>query len=202
MPARSVSVAISGNLLAIGAFYDNAVTLVDITDPSNPIKLSELKDGVGGFNNLSSVYDVALSPNGLLAIAGAYDHAVTLVSVTNPANPVLLAELINGTNGLDSLFIVNGVAFSGNWLAVLATGAADVPIHAPSAPAQVKYQLAHSGARAAIVSGRNQAAKVLDAQGGTLKASAEEKLKLGLHNWLEAHVLRREAEALRARARR
>ena len=47
-------------------------------------------------------------------------------------------------------------------IAVLATGAADVPIHAPSAPAQVRYQLAHSGARAVIVSGQAQAAKVLE----------------------------------------
>ena len=46
-------------------------------------------------------------------------------------------------------------------IAVLATGAIDVPIHAPSAPAQVEYQLAHSGARGVIVSGQAQANKVL-----------------------------------------
>ena len=54
---------------------------------------------------------------------------------------------------------------STDWLtadiAVLATGAIDVPIHAPSAPAQVEYQLAHSGARGVIVSDQAQANKVL-----------------------------------------
>ncbi|GAC1469264.1 MAG: AMP-dependent synthetase/ligase [Isosphaeraceae bacterium] len=54
---------------------------------------------------------------------------------------------------------------SADWLtadiAILATGAADVPIHAPSAPSQVEYQLRHSGARGVIVSGQAQADKVL-----------------------------------------
>ena len=50
-------------------------------------------------------------------------------------------------------------------IAVLATGAADVPVHAPSAPAQVEYQLGHSGARAVIVSDQAQADKVLAVRG-------------------------------------
>ena len=45
-------------------------------------------------------------------------------------------------------------------IAILAIGAVDVPIHAPSAPSQVEYQLRHSGARAVIVSGQAQAEKV------------------------------------------
>ncbi len=52
-----------------------------------------------------------------------------------------------------------------NWLtadlAILATGAADVPIHAPSSSAQVEYQIRHSGATVAIVSNRDQAEKIL-----------------------------------------
>lgn len=52
-----------------------------------------------------------------------------------------------------------------DWLtadvALLAAGAVDVPIHAPSAANQVAYQLRHSGARAVIVSGQGQADKVL-----------------------------------------
>lgn len=45
--------------------------------------------------------------------------------------------------------------------AVLSCGAADVPLHAPLAPAQVAYQVAHSGARGIIVSNQQQAEKVL-----------------------------------------
>jgi long-chain acyl-CoA synthetase len=46
-------------------------------------------------------------------------------------------------------------------VAVLAAGAADVAMHAPLAPGQAQYQLAHSEARAAIVSNQEQADKVL-----------------------------------------
>ena len=46
-------------------------------------------------------------------------------------------------------------------IAILATGAVDVPVHAPSSPAQVEYQLRHSGARAVVVSNQGQADKVL-----------------------------------------
>jgi long-chain acyl-CoA synthetase len=46
-------------------------------------------------------------------------------------------------------------------VAILSAGAADVPIHAPSSPPQVQYQLSHSGSRGVIVSGQSQADKVL-----------------------------------------
>jgi long-chain acyl-CoA synthetase len=46
-------------------------------------------------------------------------------------------------------------------LAILSAGAADVPLHAPLSPAQVQYQLAHSGAKGVVVSGQAQADKVL-----------------------------------------
>jgi long-chain acyl-CoA synthetase len=46
-------------------------------------------------------------------------------------------------------------------IAILSTGAADVTMHAPLSAAQVEYQLAHSSARAVIVSNQEQADKVL-----------------------------------------
>lgn len=46
--------------------------------------------------------------------------------------------------------------------AILSSGAADVPLHAPLAPAQVEYQVAHSEARGIIVSGQSQADKVAE----------------------------------------
>ncbi len=44
--------------------------------------------------------------------------------------------------------------------AILSAGAVDVPIHAPASPAQVRYQLAHSGARGIVVSDTAQLQKV------------------------------------------
>ncbi len=47
-------------------------------------------------------------------------------------------------------------------VALLSAGAAGVTMHAPLAPAQVEYQLAHSEARGVIVSNQEQADKVLN----------------------------------------
>jgi long-chain acyl-CoA synthetase len=44
--------------------------------------------------------------------------------------------------------------------AILSTGAADVPLHAPLAPRQVEYQVGHSQSRGIVVSGQHQADKV------------------------------------------
>src|SRR5580700_6877330 len=46
--------------------------------------------------------------------------------------------------------------------AILSTGAADVPLHAPLAPRQVEYQVGHSGSRGIIVSNQEQANKVFE----------------------------------------
>jgi long-chain acyl-CoA synthetase len=48
--------------------------------------------------------------------------------------------------------------------AILSTAAVNVPLHAPLAPQQVAYQVSHSGSRGIIVSGRNQADKVIAVQ--------------------------------------
>ena len=47
-------------------------------------------------------------------------------------------------------------------LAILAAGAVDVPMHAPLSPAQVAYQLGHSGATGVIVGSSEQAEKVAE----------------------------------------
>jgi long-chain acyl-CoA synthetase len=47
-------------------------------------------------------------------------------------------------------------------IAILATGAVSVPIHASSTAAQVEYLLRHSGARSVVVSDQGQADKVLE----------------------------------------
>lgn len=46
--------------------------------------------------------------------------------------------------------------------AILSCGAADVPLHAPLAPVQVEYQVAHSEARGIIVSNQAQADKLAE----------------------------------------
>ncbi|MCI0536556.1 MAG: hypothetical protein L0Z50_15155 [Verrucomicrobiales bacterium] len=114
-------VAGSGNLLAVAALVDGAVTLMDITNPSAPIMQTQIKDGTGAFTSLDGARGVALTGN-LLAVAAQFDHAVTLIDVRNPAAPVRLAELRDGAAGFDELDNVVHVAVSGHLLAIAAYG--------------------------------------------------------------------------------
>jgi long-chain acyl-CoA synthetase len=67
-----------------------------------------------------------------------------------------------GVNAGDRVAILSENRYE--WLiadeAILSTGAADVPLHAPLAPRQVEYQVGHSQSRGIIVSGQHQADKV------------------------------------------
>ena len=66
-----------------------------------------------------------------------------------------------GPNDRVGLIAENRVEWLVADVALLSVGAANVSMHAPLAPPQVEYQLAHSEARAVIVSGQEQADKVL-----------------------------------------
>ena len=99
--------------------------------------------------------------------------------------------------------------------AVLSTGAADVPLHAPLATAQVEYQVGHSESRGIFVNGQIQADKVFSSlhslprleflicfepvmvpEGCSLKVLSWEELKeRGCHAGItaEAEIARREA---------
>ena len=112
-------VAASGDLVAIASRTTSTVTLVDITDPENPVVQSQLQDGVDGFDLLSGVRRVALADN-LLVISARNENAVTLVDVSDPTNPIKLIELVDNADGWDNLFGAMGVAIAGDLLAITA----------------------------------------------------------------------------------
>jgi hypothetical protein len=105
---------VSGNLLAVTGLETNAVTLIDITDPTNPQRRFEFVDGVGGYDGLLYTIAAALDGN-RLAIVGALDYSVTLVDVSAPASPVRLAVLSDFEPLIGPPV---GVAISGNRMVV------------------------------------------------------------------------------------
>lgn len=127
--------AVEGDLAALAGFMDSTVSFFSMAG-GNPIMLSQLKDGVGGFNNLGGTYGVALRGD-IAIVAGSADNTVSLVSITNPSNPVLLAELKNGSGGWSNLSVPDDVAVNGNLLAISAyadNAVSLVDIANPSAP--------------------------------------------------------------------
>jgi len=81
------------------------------------VKRAELRNGVGGFNEIDGPVGLAVSGN-LLAIASSVSDAVTLADISNPASPVLRATMKDGQFGFDYLNGASAVAFNGSLLAI------------------------------------------------------------------------------------
>jgi formylglycine-generating enzyme required for sulfatase activity len=91
-----------GVLFCASAGTENAVTLIDVSDPSNPALLSVLRDGDGTYDYLNTPRRIAIA-NGLLYIPAEGDSALTVVDVADPYNPVLLEEIVDGQSGFEML---------------------------------------------------------------------------------------------------
>ena len=89
------SSAVKGDYAYIAASSDNAITVVNISDPDSPVLVTTLKDGVGGFDYLGGVYSLVIDGNYLYA--GALDdNAVTIINISSPASPTLVTQLVDG----------------------------------------------------------------------------------------------------------
>ena len=131
------AVVISTNhLMAVADSLANAVTLVNVHDPSNYTVLKILKDGVGGLNYLAGPSALAFS-GGTLAIAAFDDNAVTLVDVSYPPLPLVQSVIRQTNNGFNQISGPGSVAFSGNLLAIASRYSSAVTladVSNPSAP--------------------------------------------------------------------
>jgi len=167
---------VTNNIAYVVAEVDRAVTIIDVTNPQNPVKLAELVNGTGGITSLDApvdiivdrtnlyvlafsssslavfdvsnpsnpqlraqIFDDSVSPtspfkrlgspyrmaldNNLLYIAARTDNAVTILSVTNPASPQLVSEIVDDSVNQNSPFTklagANGVDVVGNRLYVV-----------------------------------------------------------------------------------
>ena len=131
------NVAVCSNLLAIAGRGSSAVTLADISNPAAPVFKSVMVNGTFGFNNLASASGLAFASNNVLAIGAVGSSAVTLVNVSNPSNPTVLSQLVNGVGGYNYLVSPYNLAINGNLLAIPdeSSGAISlVDITAPASP--------------------------------------------------------------------
>jgi hypothetical protein len=116
--AGASDVAVSGNLIAVAAAGDAAVTPVVLNFPSSILRQPQL-NAASGYTNLAGASAVAFSGR-LLAVAANNANAVTLADLTTPAVPVKRAELRDGVGGFNELGGAVDVAFTGNLMAIAA----------------------------------------------------------------------------------
>ena len=93
-----------GNTYAIVAVSgDNAVQIIDITDPANPLPVIVLLDGQGGFEALGGAYGVTLATIGestYALVAASDDHAVQIIDITDPNVPLPVANIFDAERDL------------------------------------------------------------------------------------------------------
>ncbi len=110
------SVQVVGATAYVSAYNDDALTIMDVSNPVAPVKLAEIVDEVGGFNRLGGVRSVHVV--GTTAyVAADRDDALTIIDVSNPAAPVKQAEIVDGVGGFGGLqyptcvYVVDSTAY-------------------------------------------------------------------------------------------
>ncbi len=84
----------SNTYAAVASYQDNALQIVDITNPAAPMATGNLKDG--GSARLDGPRDVeifTIGSNTYAAVASSADNALQIVDVTNPADPTPAGRL-------------------------------------------------------------------------------------------------------------
>ena len=144
------TVKIAGHTYAIVASYhDDAIVVVRITDPANPVRVINAIDGVKGFTELNGAWSVAITEisNRVYAVvASRDDDGVQIIDITNPAGPVPTAAMTSDTrrtttgySQLGAVIDVETAEISGRHYAVASSlkGVQIIDITNPSSPAPV-----------------------------------------------------------------
>lgn len=111
---------VSGNYAYISAAYDDAITVVDVSNPDAPSLVTVLKHNEGGFNYLD--YVIALVVDGSYLYAASIgggsdgDSAISIISIADPAHPSLEAVLVDNVAGYNKLWSVSSLCVHDNHL--------------------------------------------------------------------------------------
>ena len=88
----------NGRILAAGTGdTDHSVTLWDVENPAQPIKIANFTRDTG------TVRTVAFSANSQILATASWDHTVTLWNIKNPAQPRYLAIITRHTDEVEAL---------------------------------------------------------------------------------------------------
>lgn len=153
------SVFVTGGYAYVASYGSNALEIIDLTTPTNPIHKSSLVSGTGGalLNGCSSIF---VSGN-LAYVASFKSKSLQIIDVSTPSAPILKGSIKHGgagvmLNGPMSVYVSGNYAyvadFSGNGLEIIDVSNPAAPVH--------KGSIAHGsgnallrGARSVFVSG-------------------------------------------------
>ncbi len=91
------------------------LTIIDVSDPSDPQLLSQTQFGPGGsFNDLQGASRVVVSGTVAYVTAQLTPGGLSIIDVSDPMNPQLLVELKDGMDGFNKLSGARGLFVDGS----------------------------------------------------------------------------------------
>ncbi len=121
--------AASGRTYALASGFDEALQIINITDPSSPEMLSSIRGGlliqphVG--DGLAEMEMFTLSGRTYALLPGSGDDALQVINITDPSSPERLVTIVDGQDGftgLDSPADIETMVVSGKMYALVADG--------------------------------------------------------------------------------
>ncbi|MFH0818780.1 MAG: hypothetical protein V1898_02180 [Patescibacteria group bacterium] len=121
-------VYVSGNYAYITADEDDidndgSLTIMDISDPTDPVLMSEVYNGDGEFSKLYGANSVYVAGNYAYITADGDEEtdvgSLTIMDISNPTDPVLMSEIYDENGEFTKLYGANSVYVAGNYAYVL-----------------------------------------------------------------------------------
>ncbi len=151
----------------VAAWDDGAIQIMDITDPANPVPVSAVFGGLGGFDTLDGANGVEVFGSGnrtYAIVTAARGDAVQIMDITDPANPAPVSAVFDDSGGFDALGGANDVVVFGSGnrtYAIVAAwddGAIQImDITDPASPAPVSAAFDDSGGFVALAGANDMA---------------------------------------------
>ena len=92
--------------LAVTAYGDDGVQIIDVTDPASPVPVSAIFDDTDGFEALAGTYAVEIvnaAGRTYAAVTGRGDNGIQMIDVTNPASPAPASAIFDEKDGFEAL---------------------------------------------------------------------------------------------------
>ena len=78
----------------VASLEDDAIQIIDITDPANPLLTTDIFDGTSGYNALggaSGIEIIQISGSTYALATSSSDGAVQIIDITDPSDPFPVA---------------------------------------------------------------------------------------------------------------
>lgn len=91
--------------ILVSSYFENAVQIIDVTDPDSPVPAAALFDRIDGYalGGPHEIKAVQIGGETFAVVAAAYDSSISIIDITDPRSPSLASRMTDGRGGFDYL---------------------------------------------------------------------------------------------------